>query len=158
MVEIDGIEELRALAGRDLGASAWHEVTQAHVTAFAEATDDFERIHLDPDHARDRGLPGTIAHGLYTLALGPKMLYELLAVRGVGLGLNYGFDRVRFTAPVPTGARVRMRARVDAITETADGALRVAIDQRFEREGEERPVCLAQAIVLYRRPDAASAH
>lgn len=149
MIEIDGIDGLRELAGRELGASAWHEVTQERIAAFAAATDDFERIHLDPEHARAMGLADTIAHGLYTLSLGPKLLYELWSVRDAGLGLNFGFDRVRFVSPLPVGSRVRMRARV---TDVADGpgGLRIAIEQRFEREGQEPPVCVADAIVLFR--------
>lgn len=149
MVEIDGDDALRALAGRDLGASAWHRVTQERVTAFSEATEDDEPIHLDADHARSMGLPGTIGHGLFTLALGPKMLYELWTVRNAGLGLNYGFERVRFLQPVPVDSRVRMRARVTAVTDT-DAGLRIAMEQTFELEGSERPACVADAVYLYR--------
>lgn len=149
MVEIDGDDALRALAGRDLGASAWHRVTQERVTAFSEATEDDEPIHLDADHARTMGLPGTIGHGLFTLALGPKMLYELWTVRNAGLGLNYGFERVRFLQPVPVDSRVRMRARVTAVTDT-DAGLRIAMEQTFELEGSERPACVADAVYLYR--------
>ncbi|WP_026909930.1 MaoC family dehydratase [Patulibacter minatonensis] len=149
MVEIDGDDALRALAGRDLGVSAWHRVTQERIALFAEATDDDEPIHLDGDHARAMGLPGTIGHGLFTLSLGPKMLYELWTVRNVGLGLNYGFERVRFLQPVPEGGRVRMRARVTAVTDT-DAGMRVAIEQTFELEGSDRPACVADAVVLFR--------
>lgn len=149
MVEIDGDDALRALAGRDLGASAWHRVTQERVTAFSEATEDDEPIHLDADHARSMGLPGTIGHGLFTLALGPKMLYELWTVQNAGLGLNYGFERVRFLQPVPVDSRVRMRARVTAVTDT-DAGLRIAMEQTFELEGSERPACVADAVYLYR--------
>ncbi|MEV4423262.1 MaoC family dehydratase [Patulibacter sp. NPDC049589] len=149
MLEIDGDDAVRALAGRDLGASAWHEITQERVAAFAAATDDFEQIHLDADHARSMGLPGTIGHGLFTLALGPKMLYELWTVTGAGLGLNYGFERVRFLQPVPVGGRVRMRARVTDVTES-DAGFRIALEQTFELEGSDRPACVADAVVLYR--------
>jgi acyl dehydratase len=153
MVEIDGDDELRSLAGRDLGVSGWYRVTQERVDAFAAATGDDEPIHLDEEHARAMGLPGTIGHGLFTLALGPKLLYELWTVRGAGLGLNYGFERVRFLQPVPTGARVRMRARVTDVART-DAGFRVAVEQTFELEGSDRPACVADAVVLYRGRDA----
>lgn len=149
MLEIDGDEAVRGLAGRDLGVSGWHEITQERVSAFAHATDDFERIHLEPDHARSMGLPGTIGHGLFTLALGPKLLYELWTVTNAGLGLNYGFDRVRFLQPVPVGGRVRMRARVTEVTES-DAGFRIALEQTFELQGSDRPACVADAVVLYR--------
>lgn len=148
MVEIDGDDEVRALAGRDLGVSGWHRITQERIAAFAHATDDFERIHLDGDHARSMGLAGTIGHGLFTLALGPKLLYELWTVRGAGLGLNYGFDRVRFLRPVPVDARVRMRARVTEVRDTSAG-IRISMEQTFELEGADGPACVAEAVVLY---------
>lgn len=153
MIEIDGDDAVRALAGRDLGTSSWHRITQERITAFASATDDFEPIHLDPDHARSLGLPDTIGHGLFTLALGPKLLYELWTVTNAGLGLNYGFDRVRFLRPVPVDGRIRMHAKVTDVTDT-DAGMRIAIEQRFELEGDDRPACVADAIVLYRGADA----
>jgi acyl dehydratase len=148
MREIDGDDALRALAGEELGVSGWHEITQERVSAFAHATGDFERIHLDPEHARAMGLPGTIGHGLFTLALGPKLLYELWTVTNAGLGLNYGFDRVRFLRPVPVGSRVRMRARVTDVRDT-DAGIRIALQQTFELDQESTPACVADAVVLY---------
>jgi acyl dehydratase len=158
MVEIDGDDALRALTGRDLGVSGWHEITQERVTAFAHATDDFEQIHLDADHARTKGLPGTIGHGLFTLALGPKLLYELWTVTNAGLGLNYGFDRVRFLRPVPTGASVRLRVRVGDVRDT-DAGIRIPLQQTFELDdGDDRPACVADAVVLYTGASAAAPH
>ena len=148
MLTISGIDGLHSRAGEELGVSAWHEVTQARIDAFAAATDDYERIHVDPERARDTPWGVTIAHGLYTLSLGPKFLYEIFAMEDVPLALNYGFDRVRFIAPVPVGSRVRMRAMLKAVEETA-GGVRARVEQIFEREGQEKPVCVAESLVLY---------
>lgn len=148
MLTLNGLDEIRAAAGTDLGASSWRDVTQARITAFAQATDDHEAVHLDPNVAHAAGLPGTIAHGLYTLSLGPGLLGELLQVTGVELALNYGFDSVRWLAPVPNGARVRMRAEVAEVTEIARG-VRVRLRQTFEQEGAVRPVCVADALVAW---------
>ena len=148
MLTISGIDGLHSRAGEELGVSAWHEVTQARIDAFAAATDDYERIHVDPERARDTPWGVTIAHGLYTLSLGPKFLYEIFAMEDVPLALNYGFDRVRFISPVPVGSRVRMRAVLKAVEETA-GGVRARVEQTFEREGQEKPVCVAESLVLY---------
>jgi acyl dehydratase len=148
MLTISGIDDLRSRAGEELGVSAWHEVTQAHIDAFAAATDDYERIHVDPERAKDTPWGVTIAHGLYTLSLGPKFLYEIFAMEDVPLALNYGFDKVRFVSPVPVGSRVRMRAGLKAVEETA-GGVRARVEQTFEREGQDKPVCVAEAVVLY---------
>jgi acyl dehydratase len=148
MLTISGIEDLRSRAGEELGVSAWHEVTQAHIDAFAAATDDYERIHVDPERAKETPWGVTIAHGLYTLSLGPKFLYEMFAMADVPLALNYGFDRVRFVSPVPVGSRVRMRAVLKAVEDTA-GGVRARVEQTFEREGQEKPVCVAESLVMY---------
>ncbi|MTD12460.1 MaoC family dehydratase [Nakamurella sp. YIM 132087] len=147
---VDGVQDLEDLLGQELGTSGWHTVDQSLITAFAHATDDFEAIHLDPGRGIEAGLGGTIAHGLYTLALGPKFLYEIFEVRGHRLGLNYGFDRVRFTAPVTVGSRVRMSATLVRAA-PLDGGTRFTIRQRFEIEGRERPACVADALVAYFR-------
>lgn len=148
MLELNAISELVALAGSELGVSAWHEVTQPRITAFADATDDYEDIHLDPDAALRAGLGGTIAHGLYTLSLGPKFLYEIYELRGHSLGLNYGFERVRFLNTVSAGARVRMRARLTE-ARPIEGGVRLTIKETFEIEGETKPACVADAVIAY---------
>jgi acyl dehydratase len=148
MLTISGIGGLRGRVGEELGVSEWHEVTQDHIDAFAAATDDYERIHVDPERARETPWGVTIAHGLYTLSLGPKFLYELFAMEDVALGLNYGFNRVRFVSPVPVRSRVRMRARLESV-EDVDGGVQATITQTFEREGQEKPVCVAESLVRY---------
>jgi acyl dehydratase len=148
MLTISGVAGLRERSGQDLGVSAWHTVTQAHIDAFAAATDDYERIHVDPERAAQTPWGTTIAHGLYTLSLGPKFLYEIMEVEDVPLALNYGFDRVRFIQPVPVGSRVRMRATLAAVEDTGE-AVRCRVEQVFEREGSDKPICVAESIVMY---------
>ncbi|MGI6869758.1 MULTISPECIES: MaoC family dehydratase [Amycolatopsis] len=148
MRTITGVAELRALVGTELGTSAWHEVTQARIDAFAAASDDFEDIHLDPARGAAAGFGGTIAHGLYTLSLGPKFLYEIYTMRGHSLGLNYGFERVRFLSPVPAGSRVRMVAHLTGATEITGGT-RFTLTQTFEIEGHAKPACVAESLIAY---------
>jgi acyl dehydratase len=145
MLTISGVEGLRSRVGEELGVSDWHEVTQRHIDAFASATDDYERIHVDPERAKQTPWGVTIAHGLYTLSLGPKFLYEIFAVEDVPLALNYGFDKVRFITPVPVGSRVRMHATLAAVEDSG----RTRIVQTFEREGQDKPVCVAESLVMY---------
>ena len=145
MLTISGVDGLRSRVGEELGVSDWHEVTQRHIDAFASATDDYERIHVDPERAKETPWGVTIAHGLYTLSLGPKFLYEIFEMRDVPLALNYGFDKVRFISPVPVGSRVRMRATLESVEDSG----RARIIQTFEREGQDKPVCVAESVVMY---------
>jgi acyl dehydratase len=154
MLTIMGVEGLRERAGQELGVSSWHEVTQERINAFAAATDDYERIHVDPERAKETPFGVTIAHGLYTLSLGPKFLYEIFSIEDVPLALNYGFDRVRFVTPLPVGSRVRMRATLTSVDD-GDGSVTARLAQVFEREGQEKPVCVAESVVLYYERDPA---
>ena len=121
---------------------------RGHIDAFAAATDDYERIHVDPERAKETPWGVTIAHGLYTLSLGPKFLYEMFETADIPLALNYGFDKVRFISPLPVGSRVRMRAVLKAVEDTS-GGVRTRVEQTFEREGQEKPVCVAESLVMY---------
>src|SRR3954447_24550352 len=145
MTTITGMDELRAAMGTELGVTDWHEVTQAEVDAFADATGDRQWIHVDPARAAQSPLGGTIAHGLYTLSLAPAMTSALISFDGFAFALNYGYNRVRFPAPLPVGSRVRMRATLAAVEEIAGGA-QVTIVQTFEREGADKPVCVAESV------------
>jgi acyl dehydratase len=145
MLTITGPDELRAKIGEELGVSEWHEVTQEAVNAFAESTEDFQWIHVDPERAKDTPFGGTIAHGLYTLSLGPKFSYAMFSLEGFNFGLNYGYDRVRFPAPVPVGSRIRMRATLSKVDEVP-GGLQMTITQTYETEGGEKPVCVAESL------------
>jgi acyl dehydratase len=144
---IKGIDELKAHAGDDLGVSSWHDVTQAAVDAFAELTGDRQWIHIDPVRARETPFGGTIAHGYYTLSLAPRFLEELLLVEGVSALLNYGLNKVRFPAALPVGDRVRMHLRLAAVDDVPGGVM-VTSDLTFEREGGDKPVCVAEALML----------
>ncbi|HEV2771080.1 MAG TPA: MaoC family dehydratase [Solirubrobacteraceae bacterium] len=145
MVTLNGIEELKARVGQEIGVSDWTEVTQGGVDAFAEVTGDDQWIHVDPDRARDTPFGGTIAHGLYTLSLGPAFSYALMDVQGFAFGLNYGYGKVRFPAPLPVGSRVRMRLGVDAVDEIP-GGVQLTTRWTFEAEGGHKPVCVAESI------------
>jgi acyl dehydratase len=145
---MSGIDELRGLVGQDLGSSAWYDVTQERIAGFASATDDYEAIHLDPVRAAETPYGVTISHGLYTLSLGPKFLYEIFTMTGHSLGLNYGFDKVRFLSPVKVDSRVRMTARLDT-AEPVTGGTKFRIVQTFEIEGEAKPACVAESVIVY---------
>jgi acyl dehydratase len=134
------------LATGELGTSGWHDVPQTAIDAFAEVTGDRQWIHTDPDRARRSPFGGTIAHGYYTLSLVPKLLDEVFPLDRFAAAVNYGFDRVRFPAPLPVGERVRMHANLDAV-EPVHGGATLRLGLTFEREGGDRPVCVAQALV-----------
>jgi acyl dehydratase len=142
---INGLDDLKAKVGQELGVSDWLEVTQEAIDAFADATGDHQWIHVDPERAQDTPFGGTIAHGLYTLGLGPRFTYALFEVQGVAFGLNYGYNKVRYPAPLPVGSRVRMRATLTAADEIP-GGLQMTVTQTFEREGGDKPVCVAESV------------
>ena len=145
MTTITGLDELRAAVGRDLGVTDWREIAQADVDAFADVTGDHQWIHVDPERAAASPIGGTIAHGLLTLALAPAMTASLLSFEGFAFALNYGYERVRFPGQVPVGSRVRMRATLARVEDVPGGA-QVTIVQTFEREGVEKPVCVAESL------------
>jgi len=148
METIRGTDGLGERVGQELGVSDWYEVTQDAINAFAAATDDYEEIHVNPQRAAQTPFGVTIAHGLFTLSLGPKFLYEMFAMSGTSLALNYGFDQVRFISPVPVGSRVRMRAALTALDQI-EGGVRAHVQQTFEIDGDDRPACVAQSVVVY---------
>lgn len=145
VMEIDGPAGLRAHLGRELGVSPWHEVRQADVDAFAEVTGDRQWIHVDPERARDSRFGGTIVHGYFVLSLGPMLSAQVARFTGFAAGLNYGLERVRFPAPLPVGARVRLRLRLIELTDVP-GGVRVTLERTFEREGGDRPVAVALTV------------
>jgi acyl dehydratase len=145
VLTIEGIEDLRARVGQELGTSSWHEVSQEEIDAFAGVTGDDYWIHVDPERARSTPFGSTIAHGLLTLSLGPRFSYEIYEVAGVDFGVNYGYGRVRFPAPLPVGSRVRMHAKLTAVDEVP-GGVQITVTQTFEREGEDKPVCVAESL------------
>jgi acyl dehydratase len=140
------VSRLEELVGVELGPSSWLEVTQERIDAFAEATDDQQWIHTDPVRAAEGPFGTTIAHGFLTLSLCVPMLYEALPPSGA-MVVNYGVNRVRFPAPVPSGARVRGRFRVLSVEPSAVGE-RVTIEAVIECDGAEKPVCVAELVSL----------
>ena len=136
----------RELFGAELGPTSWIDVTQERIDAFAAATDDHQWIHTDPERAAGERFGTTIAHGFLTLSLCIPMLYELLPPSG-GMVVNYGVDRVRFPAAVPSGRRIRGRFRVASVEEAGEGE-RAVIEATVECEGVEKPVCVAHLILL----------
>ncbi len=139
------VADLRELQGTELGPTAWFDITQERVDAFAELTGDRQWIHTDPERAGASELGGTIGHGLFTLSLGPAFMEELMAFDGFEKSLNYGYGKVRFPSPLPVGSRIRMRATITAVDEVPGGA-QVTTTQAFEREGQDKPVCVAESI------------
>jgi acyl dehydratase len=148
MRTLHGIQELRRLVGTELGTSSWHAVTQARIDAFAAATHDLEPLHTDPERAARTPWGVTIAHGLYSLSLGPALLGEIYTMSGHSLALNYGFDRVRFTSPVPVGSRLRMTARLEGAEPMTGGTL-FRLRQTFEIDGQDKPACVAESVLAY---------
>ncbi len=134
--------------GEHLGYSEWREISQQRIDSFAEATDDHQWIHVDPERAKAGPFGGPIAHGYLTLSLAVPLLAEILEVRGVKMGVNYGANRVRFPAPVPVGSRLRAGATLASVEEVA-GGVQVTMDVTFEVEGGEKPVCVAQVVYRY---------
>lgn len=143
-----GLDELRALAGTDLGPSTWHEIDQDRVNAFADATSDHQWIHVDPERARSGPFGGTIAHGYLSLALVIPLWTELLEIDGIGMAVNYGLNRLRFPAPVPVGSAVRLRAHVASVEDVRDG-VQLTVEFTVEIRGAEKPALVAEAIYRY---------
>lgn len=139
--------DVAELAGTDLGHTEWFEITQDRVNLFADATDDHQWIHVDPARAAEGPFGAPIAHGFLTLSLTVKFWSELFDVTGVTTRVNYGLDKVRFVSPVAVGARVRMTAVIDEVTEVR-GGYQFAVDQTIEIEGAEKPAVVARG--LYR--------
>jgi acyl dehydratase len=140
-------DDVAGLGGTDLGWTDWLEVTQDRVNLFADATDDHQWIHVDPERAADGPFGGAIAHGFLSLSLTVKFWSELFDVTGVSTRVNYGLDKVRFVSPVRVGARVRMNAVISEVTEVR-GGYQFAVDQTIEIEGAEKPAVVARG--LYR--------
>ena len=141
------LSDLPSMAGTEVAVSGWFSVGQARIDGFAEATDDRQWIHVDPERcARESPFGAPVAHGFLTLSLLPAMLENALAIDGMRMGLNYGLNKVRFPAPLPSGSRVRARWRL-AAADPIDGGLQLAWDVAVEREGGERPVCVAEFLV-----------
>ena len=146
MLTLHGLDEVKAHVGQELGVSDWYEVTQEEINAFADVTGDHQWIHVDPERAKATPFGGTIAHGFYVLALAPRFSYSLYTFEGFAFGLNYGLNRVRFISPMPVGERLRMRAKLVSVDDVPGGA-QLMTEVTFERQGGEKPVCVAEQLV-----------
>lgn len=142
------VAELAASENRDLGSSGWLVLDQARVDTFADATDDHQWIHVDPDQAAAGPFGTTIAHGYLTLALVPRLLEQLLVVADQARGANYGLERVRFTNPVPVGSSVRLAAELTDARLREDSGVQYRVAVRVEVQGQERPAMVGESIYL----------
>jgi acyl dehydratase len=142
-------KDLQQHIGAELGPSEWVTVDQAMIDKFADATGDHQWIHVDVERAK-REMPGgkTIAHGYLTLSLVPRMAATLIQVTKRSRGINYGSNKVRFTSPVPAGARIRLRQRILAVDEVPGNGVRVTTEVTVEVEGQERPALVAEIMGL----------
>jgi acyl dehydratase len=142
----NGVDELRAASGTHVGASDWMTIDQPRVNTFADATDDHQWIHVDEQKAKDGPFNGTIAHGFLTLSLLPELLSQVYRIDGVKMGVNYGLNKVRFTAPVPVGSKVRGVVDIADVADAKGGAVQVTTRVTVEIEGSERPALVAEWI------------
>ncbi len=146
---VSGLDELKQLAGEEIGTSEWVEITQESVNKFAEATGDHQWIHVDPEMAKKHSpFGGPVAHGFLTISLSPLLQAEVMAVDGVKMGVNYGLNKLRFPSPVLVGKRVRMHMSIKEVTDVEGGA-QVTSLLTFEVEGQEKPACVAESIARY---------
>jgi acyl dehydratase len=146
-VEVTGIEGLRALQGKTIGPGEWREVTQEMINTFADLSGDDQWIHVDVERAEKESPFGTtIAHGNLTLSLIDGFRRDLIASTGFKLGVNYGWNKVRFPAPVPAGAKVRASAEVVEVEEVSGGWFQVVTRFTLEVEGNEKPCCVADSV------------
>jgi acyl dehydratase len=146
MRRFETLDELAACVGQDVASSDWITIDQARIDRFADATGDHQWIHVDPERARQGPFGTTIAHGFLTLSLLPWFLENAVVVAQVRMGVNYGLNRVRFTAPVPVGSRLRGHLHLLGAERLDDGGLQCTWRLMVEREGGERPACVAESI------------
>ena len=146
-VQVEGIEGLKALQGKEIGPSEWREVTQQDIDTFADLTGDHQWIHTDVERAKKESpFGGTVAHGNLTLSLIDGMRLDMLESSGFQLGVNYGWNKVRFPAPVPAGSRVRSTAELISVEEVGGGWWQIVTRFTVEVEGSEKPCCVAESV------------
>ena len=138
--------ELAACVGQDVASSDWVDVTQQQVNQFAEATGDHQWIHVDIERAKKGPFGGPIAHGFLTLSMIPRFFDQAIEVKESGMGVNYGLNRVRFTSPVPVGSRLRAHLHLLAADPIANDGVQMTWQVTIEREGGDKPVCVAESI------------
>ena len=147
--EFESIAVLREHVGREVAVSDWLEVSQGRINEFAEATEDRQWIHVDPERAaRESPFKETIAHGFLTLSLLSELMKRAVSVGGLRMGINYGLNRVRFVSPVPAGSRIRGRFTLSELEEIK-GGVQATWNVTIEREGGDKPCCAAEWLVRY---------
>jgi acyl dehydratase len=146
--KFSGLDEFVASEGTQLGPTDWLEVTQDRVNLFADATDDHQWIHVDPERAANGPFGGTIAHGLLTLSLLPHLTHQMYTVDNVAMAINYGYNKVRFITPVRVGAKIRARAEISKV-DKLDGAVQATVTTTVEIEGSEKPAAVAESIARF---------
>jgi acyl dehydratase len=146
---INGLAELKSRVGDHLGYSEFVEITQEKVNAFADATGDHQWIHVDVERAKKESpFGGPIAHGYLTLSLGPMLAPQVMVVKGISMGVNYGANKVRFPSPVPVGSKLRLGVKLLGVEDIAGGA-QVTTEFSFEVDGSPKPSCVAEVITRY---------
>jgi acyl dehydratase len=146
-VQVEGVDGLKALLGQTIGPSEWREVTQEMIDEFAELSGDDQWIHVDVERAKSESPFGTtVAHGNLTLSMIDGLRRDLIESTGFKLGVNYGWNRVRFPAPVPSGSRVRGTAEVVEVEETGNGWWQVVTRFTIEVDGQDKPACVADSV------------
>ena len=148
MKKFSGLDEFVASEGTQLGPTDWLEVTQDRVNLFADATDDHQWIHVDPERAANGPFGGTIAHGLLTLSLLPHLTHQMYTVDNVTMAINYGYNKVRFITPVRVGSKIRARAEIASVNHL-DGAVQATLTTTVEIEGSDKPAAVAESIVRF---------
>lgn len=142
--------DLEPLVGNSLGVSSWTTIEQGRINTFADATDDHQWIHVDPERAfKESPFGGPIAHGYLTLSLIIPMWDEILTVDSVNMAVNYGLNKVRFTNPVPAGGRVRLNAVLKSLDQLPKGGVQLVIDGTIELEGSDRPAVVVEAVYRF---------
>jgi acyl dehydratase len=141
----NGVDELKAAVGQTLGSSDWLTIDQKQIDTFAEATGDHQWIHVDTEKAKDGPFGTTIAHGFLTLSLAPIFSWQVYKVENVKMGINYGLNKVRFTAPVPVNSRVRGTFELADVSDVP-GGVQVTNKVTIELEGSEKPACVAETL------------
>ena len=145
MRSFEKLADLQSLIGQEVGESEWILVDQQRINLFADATGDHQWIHVDPVRAASGPFGTTVAHGFLTLSLLPEMFASAFEIRDTRMGVNYGLNRVRFTAPVPVNSRLRARFKLLAY-EPIEGGAQCTIEVTMEREGSPKPVCIAESL------------
>jgi acyl dehydratase len=140
------IRELESRVGEEIAQSPWVEMPQERIDLFAKATEDYQWIHVDPARAKDSPFGTTIAHGFLTLSMLPKLIESTFEFSDRKMGVNYGLNKVRFTAPVPAGAKIRGRFTLAKFDKLDDGGVQTAWSVTIERQGEAKPVMVAETI------------